>query len=419
MAEPRRRRPASVVQPRAAVPGEATRGHSGSERGGAGAGTATRPAREIESILDTEPEPRFTARPRREPPPLVAVTMGDPAGIGPEVVVKAIHGGECLKDCRPVVVGGREIMEEACRRFATHMRVRTIPIEEAPAEFDTSVLYLVDAFGADLKRVVPGAHSSTTGRAAAAAVRLAAKLALGGKVRAVTTAPISKEAFLDLGIAFAGHTEFLASLCEAKRCVPMFVSPRLRVTLVTTHIPLSKVARTVTKTRVVDVIELTQIAMQKFFARRQPRLAVAALNPHCGESGRVGTEESERIQPAIAEARAAGIDVNGPYSGDTVFMRAVNEEFDVVIAMYHDQGLAPVRALGRGKVVNLSLGIPFLRTSVEHGTAPDIAWQGVASEESMVAALRMAGRMASRLDPGRIDWTWKSGGDAGAPRRPR
>jgi len=402
MAEARRRRPGSILEPRAAVPGDATRGHTGSERGGGGAGTTARSSREIESILDVEPEPRFTASPRREPPPLVAVTMRDPAGIGPAVVV-----------------GGREIMQEACRRFATHMKVRSIAIEDAPTEFDTSVLYLVDAFGADLKRVVPGSHSSTTGRAAAAAVRLAAKLALNGKVRAVTTAPISKEAFLDLGFAFAGHTEFLGSLCEAKRCVPMFISPRLRVTLITTHIALAKVARTVTKTRVVDVIELTQIAMQKFFARRQPRLAVAALNPHCGESGRVGAEEGERIHPAVEEARASGIDVNGPFSGDTVFMRAVNEEFDVVIAMYHDQGLAPVRALGRGKVVNLSLGIPFLRTSVEHGTAPDIAWQGVASEESMVAALRMAGRMASRLAPGRIDWTWKAGGDAGAPRRPR
>lgn len=418
MADARRRRPGRMIAPRATTAGDATRGHSGSERGGA-SGTATRPSREVESILEVEPEPSFTARPQRESPPLVAVTMGDPAGIGPEVVVKAIHSGECLKDCRPVVVGGREIMHEACRRFATHMKVRSISIEEAPPEFDTSVLYLVEAFGADLKRVVPGAHSSTTGRAAAAAVRLAAKLALNGKVRAITTAPISKEAFLDLGFAFTGHTEFLGSLCEAKRCVPMFISPRLRVTLVTTHIPLAKVARTVTKTRVVDVIELTQIAMQKFFARRQPRLAVAALNPHCGESGRVGAEEGERIRPAIEEARASGIDVHGPFSGDTVFMRAVNEEFDVVIAMYHDQGLAPVRALGRGKVVNLSLGIPFLRTSVEHGTAPDIAWQGVASEESMVAALRMAGRMASRLPPGHIDWTWKPGGDAGAPRRPR
>ncbi len=389
---------------------------------GSGSGTATKPpretaAKETKSILEVEPEPSLVVRPRREPPPLVAVTMGDPAGIGPEVVVKAIHSGECFKDCRPVVVGGREIMGEACRRFATHMRIRSISIEDAPAEFDPSVLYLVEAFGADLKRVVPGSHSATTGRAAASTVRHAAKLALDGKVRAITTAPISKEAFLDLGIAFAGHTEFLGNLCEAKRCVPMFISPRLRVTTVTTHLPLNRVSRSVTKARVLDVIELTQIAMQKFFARRQPRIAVSGLNPHCGEAGHIGTEERDRIKPAVERAKESGIDVHGPFSGDTVFMRAVNEEFDVVIAMYHDQGLAPVRTLGRGKVVNLSLGIPFLRTSVEHGTAPDIAWKGVASEESMVAAIRTAGRMASRLPQGRIDWHWKRGGDAGAPRR--
>ncbi len=413
---PRRR--SRVPSPIALAASGAPRAHSGTA-GGGGFDTVTNPTSAREARFAVDPLPSLVGRPRRDPPPLVAVTMGDPAGIGPEVVVKAIHSGECFKDCRPVVVGGREIMHEACRRFATHMRVRSISIEEAPREFDTSVLYLVEAFGADLKRVVPGSHSATTGRAAAAAVRLAAKLATDGKVRAITTAPISKEAFLDLGIGFAGHTEFLADLCGAKRSVPMFISPRLRVTLVTAHVPLGKVARAVTKTRVIDVIELTQLAMQKFFARRNPRLAVAGLNPHCGESGRLGSEEPERIGPAVDEARASGIDVHGPFSGDTVFMRAVNEEFDAVVAMYHDQGLAPVRALGRGRVVNLSLGIPFLRTSVEHGTAPDIAWKGVASEESMISALRTAGRMASRLPAGSIDWIWKPRGEAGGPRRPR
>ncbi len=150
-------------------------------------------------VPELEPHPRGLTRPDPEPPPLVAVTMGDPAGVGPEVVVKAIRSGECLKDCRPVVVGGREIMQEACRRFGEPMKMRSITLDELPKEFDTSVLYLVEALGADLKRVVPGAHSGTTGRAAAAAVRLAAKLATDGKVRAITTAPISKEAFLDLG----------------------------------------------------------------------------------------------------------------------------------------------------------------------------------------------------------------------------
>jgi 4-phospho-D-threonate 3-dehydrogenase / 4-phospho-D-erythronate 3-dehydrogenase len=363
---------------------------------------------------ELEPRPRGLARPDPEPPPLVAVTMGDPAGVGPEVVVKAIRSGECFKDCRPVVVGGREIMQEACRRFGEPMKLRSITLDELPKEFDSSVLYLVEALGADLKRVVPGSHSGTTGRAAAAAVRLAAKLATDGKVRAITTAPISKEAFLDLGIGgFTGHTEFLAGLSAVKRSAPMFISPRLRVTLVTTHLPLGQVARTLSKKRILDTIELTHIAMRKFFARLRPRIAVAGLNPHCGEAGRLGNEEAEKITPAIAAARARGIDVHGPISGDSVFLRAMLEEFDCVVAMYHDQGLGPVRALGRGRVVNLSLGIPFLRTSVEHGTAPDIAWKGKASEESMTAALRTAGRMASRLDPGPIEWSWRPPGETG------
>jgi 4-hydroxythreonine-4-phosphate dehydrogenase len=379
--------------------GEQRPGNGGGSGGGNGGSTLT--------SRETRPRPGVLRTSEREPLPLIAVTMGDPAGIGPEVVVKAIHQGECLKDCRPVVIGGRELMEEACRRFANGpMRVRSISIEDAPREFEPSVLYLVEALGADLKRVVPGSHSATTGRSAAAAVRLAVKLAVDGKVRGITTAPISKEAFLEMGLAFAGHTEFLADICGAKRSSPMFLSTRLRVTLVTTHLPISKVARAVTRTRIADAVELTQLAMQKFFARRRPRLAVAGLNPHCGESGHLGTEERDRIIPAIEACKQRGIDVSGPYSGDTVFERAVNEEFDVVIAMYHDQGVAPVRALGRGKVVNLSLGIPFIRTSVEHGTAPDIAWKGVASPDSMTAALRTAGRMAGRLAPGPIDWTY-------------
>lgn len=358
-------------------------------------------------MRETQPAPGFIAPAAHEPLPLVAVTMGDPAGIGPEVVVKAVHAGECLKDCRPVVIGGREIIEESCRRFAYPMKVRSISIDEAPREFDPKVLYLVEALGADLKRVVPGSHSGTTGRAAAATVRLAAKLAMAGKVRALTTGPISKEAFLELGIAFAGHTEYLAHLCDVKLSMPMFIAPRLRVTLTTSHLPLSQVPRAISKARVLDAIELTQVAMRKLFARLRPRLAVAGLNPHCGEAGHLGSEDRDRIAPAVEAARKLGIDVHGPLSGDSVFERAViGEEFDAVIAMFHDQGLAPVRALGRGRVVNLSLGIPFIRTSVEHGTAPSIAWRGVANADSMTAAIRTAARMAGRLGPGRIDWTF-------------
>jgi 4-hydroxythreonine-4-phosphate dehydrogenase len=331
--------------------------------------------------------------------------MGDPAGVGPEVIVKAIKSGECTGICRPLVVGGKQIMLEACRRFGP-MRLRPLHIDCVPEIFEPGVVYLLEAFGADLKTLLPGSHSRTTGRAAGAAVRLAGKLAFDRKVDAITTAPISKEAFFELGLGFAGHTEFLADLCNVKPSVPMLISPRLRVTLATTHVPIAKLSQYLTKRRVLDAIVLTHLGMQKFFTRMRPRIAAAGLNPHCGETGRLGTEEETVIRPAIQEAREMGIDVHGPFSGDTIFERALaDEEFDAVVAMYHDQGLGPLRALGRGRVVNLSLGIPFVRTSVEHGTAPDIAWRGIANPESMARALTTAGRLARRVGDQHLDWS--------------
>jgi 4-hydroxythreonine-4-phosphate dehydrogenase len=350
----------------------------------------------------------MSAEPSATRPPLVAVTMGDPAGIGPEIVVKALKAGECHTVCRPLVVGGREIMEEACRRYGP-LRVRATRLGELPLQFEPGVLYLLDAFGADLKTLLPGSHSRATGRAAGAAVRLAAKLAHEGKVDAIATAPISKEAFYDLGLGFAGHTEFLASICAAKRSLPMFISPRTRVTLATTHLPLTKVSRTLTKARILDAILLTHIGMRTFFARRRPRIAVCGLNPHCGEWGRMGKEEMKVILPAIEAAQERGVDAHGPYAADAVFERAMGgEEFDAIVAMYHDQGLAPLRVLGRGRVVNLSLGIPFVRTSVEHGTAPDIAWRGLASPESMTRAVVTAGKLAQRVGDTPLDWSTKN-----------
>lgn len=354
------------------------------------------------------PERAIIDRDERQPPlPLVAVTMGDPAGIGPEIVVKAIKNDEFRSICRPLVVGGREIMQEACHRFGP-VRPRCCRLDELPATFEPGVLYMLDAFGADMKTLLPGSHSKATGRAAGAAVRLAAKLAVERRVQAMATAPISKEAFYDLGLGFSGHTEFLASLSNAKRSLPMFISPRVRVTLATTHVPISRLSRTLTKRRVLDAIYLTHIGMRHFFARRRARIAVSGLNPHCGESGRFGKEELKTIMPAIDEARERGVDVAGPFAADAVFERAMGgEEFDAIVAMYHDQGLAPLRVLGRGRVVNLSLGIPFIRTSVEHGTAPDIAWRGLASPESMTRAITTAGKLARRVGGQPLDWTTK------------
>jgi len=284
--------------------------------------------------------------------PRVAITVGDPAGIGPEVAAKAAADPRVLQVCEPVVYG--------------------------PPNGST---------------FAPGVLSGEAGRAAHDVIVRAVSDAMDGTVQAVATAPINKEAFRLAGLKWSGHIDLLAHLTGAKRVAMMFYSERLVVVLASVHIPLAEVPEALTKERVQATIALTADSVARF-TKVPPRIAVAGLNPHAGEHGLFGTEEDRVIAPAIAECRTRGIDVSGPYPADTVFLRATRGEFDVVIACYHDQGLIPVKLLAFGQAVNVTLGLPIVRTSVDHGTAFDIAGRDVADPESMIAAVLLAARLA-------------------------
>jgi 4-hydroxythreonine-4-phosphate dehydrogenase len=284
--------------------------------------------------------------------PRIAITEGDPAGIGPEIAQRAAADPRVLEVCDPVLYG-------------------------APA-------------GAHFP---PGMLSAEAGRAAYDAIVRASGDAQRGVVSAVATAPINKEAFRLAGLPWSGHTDLLAHLTGAAHVAMMFYSDELRVVLATVHVALAAVPRLLTRDVVEQTIELAARELPRYgFAA--PRLAVAGLNPHAGEHGLFGVEEQTVIEPAVACCRAKGIDVSGPFPADTLFVRARRGEFDAVVACYHDQGLIPVKLVAFGRAVNVTLGLPIVRTSVYHGTAFDIAGKGVADPESMIAAVLLAARLA-------------------------
>ncbi|HUR34724.1 MAG TPA: 4-hydroxythreonine-4-phosphate dehydrogenase PdxA [Vicinamibacterales bacterium] len=286
-------------------------------------------------------------------PPRVALTVGDPSGIGPEIAAKAAVDPRVLAVCEPVLY-----LPSAAEPFA------------------------------------PGVLSGRAGLAAYDILLRAVSDAQSGVVDAIATAPVNKEAFRLAGLQWAGHTDLLAHLTGAPHVAMMFHSEALRVVLATVHIALADVPRAVTRATVAATIRLVASELPRFGVPR-PRIAVAGLNPHAGEHGLFGREEIEAIEPAIADCRGDGIDVAGPFPGDTVFVRATRGDFDVVVACYHDQGLIPVKLLAFGQAVNVTLGLPIIRTSVDHGTAFDIAGRGIADHGSMVAAVLLAAKLAT------------------------
>jgi 4-hydroxythreonine-4-phosphate dehydrogenase len=284
--------------------------------------------------------------------PRIGITVGDPAGIGPEIVDKTVRDPGVLAVCEPVVFATP----------TTSIRVGNVSGAAGQASFDTIV------------RAVEAAQA--------------------GKVDAIATAPISKLAFANAGLSWKGHTDLLAHLCGVSRVAMMFYSAELKVVLITVHVPLAEVPQLLTQQLVEDTITLTAQTLPKFGIRK-PRLGLAGLNPHAGESGLLGKEDGAVLVPAVAASRARGIDVSGPFPADTVFVRAVRKEFDCVLACYHDQGLIPVKLLAFGKAVNVTIGLPIIRTSVDHGTAFDIAGKGVADPGSMIEAVKLAATLAS------------------------
>lgn len=287
--------------------------------------------------------------------PRVAITAGDPAGIGPEIAVRAAADPEVLSLCDPVIYG---------------------PSSES-----------------ELASFAPGRVSAEAGRAAYQAIVRAVDDARAGRVAAVATAPINKEAFAAAGLPWKGHTDLLAHLTGARRGVMMFYSDALRVVLATVHIPLADVPSAITQPLIEEIVELTASELPRF-GFPAPKLAVAGLNPHAGEHGLLGVEDDRVLRPAIDACAGRGVDVRGPFPADTLFVRAVRGEFDAVVACYHDQGLIPVKLAAFGKAVNVTLGLPIVRTSVDHGTAFDIARTGTADPASMIEAVKLAARLA-------------------------
>ena len=288
-------------------------------------------------------------------PRRIGITVGDPAGIGPEIARKAAGDPRVLALCEPVLYGPSTDRE--------------------------------------LAAFEPGRISPQAGLAAYQAIVAAVEDARAGRIAAIATAPVNKEAFAAAGLPWPGHTDLLAHLTGAPRVAMMFHADELRVVLATVHIPLASVPSALTKRRLEDTIELAARELPRF-GIAAPRLALAGLNPHAGEHGLMGGEEEEVLAPAVSDCRARGIAVSGPFPADTIFLRAMRGEFDAVVACYHDQGLIPIKMAAFGRAVNVTLGLPIVRTSVDHGTAFDIAGKGIADPSSLIEAVALAARLA-------------------------
>ena len=319
----------------------------------------------------------------------LAITMGDPGGVGPEITVKAILSPEVRGCCDPVVIGDRTVMETALRLVDGHISLRTIRTpEESAASAET--IEMIEA--GTLNFFEKGRATAEGGSACAGYITTAVELAMARKIDGIVTAPISKEALKLAGLRWPGHTEMLAELTSTENFGMMLTGGHLRVILVTIHTSLRNVPDMITRRQVLKTILLARRACY-MLGIEKPRIAVAGLNPHAGESGIFGDEEIKEIMPAVEDAKKEGISVSGPYPPDTVFHKAYRGAFDIVVCMYHDQGLVPLKMIAFENGVNVTIGLPVIRTSPDHGTAYDIAWKGKADAASMVEAIRLAARL--------------------------
>jgi 4-hydroxythreonine-4-phosphate dehydrogenase len=320
--------------------------------------------------------------------------MGDPAGIGPEVVLKAVAEEEIQNVCIPIIIGDAQLLAHTARTLDLQSGYEIVRSgEPIPEDLAEPIIFHLDNINGPIE---PGVESGAAGKAAGGYIEAAVELCAAGSVAAIATAPINKRSLFLGGYSFPGHTEFLAQLTGTEEYAMAFVAANLRIVLISTHVPLAEAIRLVRRDRIVDTIKLTNRELKRWGIER-PRLAVAALNPHGAEGGLFGMEETAEISPAIEACHGVdGMDVGGPYSADTVFLRASRGEFDAVIACYHDQAMIPVKCLSFGEAVNVTLGLPFIRTSVDHGTAFDIAGKGLAEHSSMVAAIKLAAELSSR-----------------------
>jgi 4-phospho-D-threonate 3-dehydrogenase / 4-phospho-D-erythronate 3-dehydrogenase len=328
--------------------------------------------------------------------PIVAVTMGDPAGIGPEVILKALCDPAIKKSCNPLILGDWGVLQRARAEGARGLKLvcwgNGQPVVPLLQRKDVFVVCPLSSLSRKESR--PGCPAKAGGHAAYRYICVAARLVLSNVADAIATAPISKSILMQAGYNYPGHTELLADLSHTPECRMMLIGKKLRVVLVTGHIPYSEVPPGLTRESIRTTLELTNRALRNFFGIVRPRIAVAALNPHGGEEGIFGDEEKAVIAPALHAARRKGVEAHGPFPADSLFHQAARGDYDAVVCMYHDQGLIPLKLHHFYGGVALTLGPPFIRTSVDHGTAYDIAGTGKADESSMREAILLAARLA-------------------------
>ena len=313
--------------------------------------------------------------------PAIGLTLGDPHGIGPEILLKALARPSVRRLAHWIVIGDRGVLERTARRL--HLAF----VERAPH------LSLVNLANVDPRRWRPGRLSPEAGRASHAYLREAMHQWRAGAMQALVTAPVTKAAIQQAAIPFIGHTEFFARATRRPRIAMMLVGGPLRVVLVTRHVPLSDVPRRVTPEALRSTIRLTHQALRHWFGLRRPRIAVASLNPHAGEAGSMGQEERRVLQPVITALRRSCASLTGPVAPDAAFYDAYRGRYDAVVCMYHDQALIPLKMIARDTGVNVTLGLPFVRTSPDHGTALDIAGRGAADPGAMIDAMELAARL--------------------------
>jgi len=328
--------------------------------------------------------------------PLIAVTMGDPAGVGPEICLQLLANEEVREIATPVIFGDARLLARCARQTGLQAPPRIVSeIEWAEKCREIDGPAVLDLFGFDAEGFEPGKVSAKTGAAGYRYVEKSIEAALAGQVAAVATAPLNKEALHAAGITYPGHTEMFAEKMASERSCMTFYSPEMICSLVTVHIGYQDVVPALTTKRILDVIELTAASVQRVKGKK-PRIAVCGLNPHAGEHGLFGRGEEETlIAPAIEAAKAKGITIEGPLPPDTAFIATRRRTVDAYVCMYHDQALIPLKALAFDTAVNTTLGLPVPRTSVDHGTACDIAWQGKANGSSLVEAVKLAAKMAA------------------------
>ncbi len=320
--------------------------------------------------------------------PIIGLTMGDAAGVGPEIIVMALLDKRVRDICRPVVIGDTGMIRQALQIINGRAALRKIT-EIGEARFKEDVIEVIDLDNLDSALIKRGEVSPLAGKAAFEYVQRAVSMALKKDIEAIITAPLNKEALNKSGYHYPGHTEILAELCGVEQICMMLVVGNLRVAHVSWHLSLREACNFLSKERILTTLKLGLEAVERM-GIEAPRVAVAGLNPHAGENGLLGEEEIIHIIPAVKEARCQGMDILGPIPPDTLFYRAKKEEFDLIIAMYHDQGHIPLKLLGFFEGVNTTLGLPIIRTSVAHGTAFDKAGKGTASPESMIKAVELA-----------------------------